>query len=43
MVTIRCPDCKHKWNSKSTLGCVWCASCGKRIKIKRKEEKNGKN
>ena len=32
MVVIRCPDCKHKWNTKSKLIHVICASCGKKIK-----------
>lgn len=30
---IRCPDCKHKWEYKGRLKTVWCASCGKKIKI----------
>jgi len=37
---IRCPNCKHEWESKSKLGFVICASCGK--KIKRKEIRNAR-
>ena len=25
---IRCPDCKHKWETKSRLIQVICANCG---------------
>jgi transcription elongation factor Elf1 len=31
---IKCPNCKHEWESKSKLGFVICASCGKKIKRK---------
>ncbi len=39
MVTIRCPECRHKWNYRGSLGTVWCASCGKRIKISERGNK----
>ena len=32
MVIIRCSDCKHRWECKSKLIHVICASCGKKIK-----------
>ncbi len=32
MTIIRCSDCKHKWETKSRLIQVICASCGKHIK-----------
>lgn len=37
MVMIRCPECKHKWDYKGKLATVWCANCGKKIKIKTRE------
>jgi len=33
---VKCPNCNHEWESKSELGFVICASCGKKIKVERK-------
>lgn len=42
MTTIKCPECKHKWDYKGKLATVWCSSCGKKISRKG-DKKNGKN
>jgi len=41
MVTIKCPECKYKWEYKGKLSVVWC-NCGKKIKIVRKGVKDDK-
>jgi hypothetical protein len=40
LMIIKCSNCKHKGESKSKLGFVIFASCGKRIK--RKKVKNAR-
>ncbi len=38
---IRCPKCKHEWESKSKLGFLICANCGKKINVKKFKESLG--
>ena len=36
---IKCPKCGHEWLSKSKLGFVICADCGKKIDRKKNERR----
>jgi len=42
MVTVKCDKCKHRWEYRGKINVAWCANCGNRVKIIRREVKQRK-
>jgi len=40
---IKCPKCKHEWETKSKLKMVTCPSCLLKVKVEKKKKKEVKN
>jgi len=35
---VKCPKCKHEWETKSKLKFVTCPSCQLKVKIKKEND-----
>jgi len=39
MKKVKCPKCKHEWETKSKLKMVTCPSCQLKVKIEENQKK----
>jgi len=37
---VKCPKCKHEWETKSQLKMVTCPSCQLKVRIKEEDKQN---
>jgi len=41
MKKVKCPKCKHEWETKSKLVLVTCPSCQLKVRIKKEKQIEG--